>query len=117
MCRDIVVLKATSLAVVPVIDESARFSSEFSGLFQAKQLLEFLRLEVGGPVVTEDERVRIVYGASRILFRVEIVDDIVINVEHALSPDEGPRIVHVLVVLGDVLEEGLIPSCHDANAN
>ena len=121
MCRDIVVLKATSLAVVPVVDESARFSSEFSGLFQTKHLLVFLRLEVRGPVMFEDERVRIIHAASHVLFRVVIVDDIVVNMEHALFPDEGPRITHVLVVLGDELEEGLIlagfSSSHDASAN
>jgi hypothetical protein len=103
--RDIVVLKSTALAVVPVVLEHARFSFEFSGHFQTEKLLILLRLKVGGPVVCEDERVGIVHTASQILFRVELIDEIVVQLEPALLPDEGPRVMHIFIVPGDELEE------------
>lgn len=72
------------------------------GTSSTEHLHVILRLEVGCPVVAEDEGVGV---GIVFVFAVEIRNDRVVQMVTALLPGEGARIGHVLVVLGAELQE------------
>jgi hypothetical protein len=95
------VLEATATTLSSVVVKCVVAVVGF-GTSAAKQFLVLLRLEVGGPVVAEDESVGV---GIMCMLAVVLRDGRVVQMVTALLTVERARIGHFLVVLGAELQE------------
>jgi hypothetical protein len=95
------VLEAAAATLSSIVTKCVASIVRF-GTSSAEHLHVLLRLEVGCPVVAEDEGVGV---GIMCMLAVVIGDDRVVQMVTALLPGERARVGHVLVELGAELQE------------